>query len=90
MLTVRLTTIVVDDDGGKGGKGATPKRPHQAFLSVRDAATGLEVAYPFAVRESGKATLELVSMLVTVPMPKPMPMPIPLVGGALHCFVFAF
>lgn len=48
-LTVSLTT--------KEGEAA--KRPHQAFLLVREA-SGLEAPFPFSVRESGKATVQIV------------------------------
>lgn len=41
--------------------GSTGKKPHQAYLSLHDTVTGLEDAYPFAVKENGKAKLEIVS-----------------------------
>lgn len=37
----------------------TPKRPHQAFLLLTDPATGLDISYPFSVRENGKSRIEL-------------------------------
>ena len=40
--------------------GKTAKRPHQAFLNILDPQTGLETSFPFTVRESGKAKLDLV------------------------------
>jgi oligosaccharyltransferase complex subunit delta (ribophorin II) len=40
--------------------GKTAKRPHQAFLLLRDTDTGLDVSYPFSVKESGKAKVDLV------------------------------
>jgi oligosaccharyltransferase complex subunit delta (ribophorin II) len=41
-------------------EGKTAKRPHQAFLALQDKDTGLETSYPFTVKESGKAKVELV------------------------------
>ncbi|MCJ1258983.1 hypothetical protein MMC24_006817 [Lignoscripta atroalba] len=35
------------------------KRPHQAFLLVKDSTTGLETSYSFSVKESGKGKVEL-------------------------------
>lgn len=40
--------------------GKTAKRPHQAFLLLQDSSKKLDVSYPFSVKESGKAKLELV------------------------------
>ncbi|MCJ1367303.1 hypothetical protein MMC16_006435 [Acarospora aff. strigata] len=37
----------------------TPKRPHQAFLNIKDVETGLETSYPLSVKESGKGKVEL-------------------------------
>jgi oligosaccharyltransferase complex subunit delta (ribophorin II) len=37
-----------------------PKRPHQAFLTVTDAASGLEEAFPFSLKENGKGKIEVV------------------------------
>ncbi|KAI1612051.1 dolichyl-diphosphooligosaccharide-protein glycosyltransferase [Exophiala viscosa] len=39
--------------------GKTAKRPHQAFLLLQDSSKKLDVSYPFSVKESGKAKLEL-------------------------------
>lgn len=41
-----------------------PARPHQAFLLIRDQDTGLETTFPFSVKESGKAKVELVRPLI--------------------------
>jgi hypothetical protein len=41
-------------------EGKSAKRPHQAFLSLHDPATGLETSFPFSVKESGKAKVDLV------------------------------
>ncbi|PQE15805.1 oligosaccharyltransferase subunit ribophorin ii protein [Rutstroemia sp. NJR-2017a BBW] len=35
-----------------------PKRPHQAFLLLRDQDTGLETTFPFTTKESGKGKVE--------------------------------
>jgi oligosaccharyltransferase complex subunit delta (ribophorin II) len=43
--------------------GKTAKRPHQAFLLLKDTDTGLDISYPFSVKESGKAKVELVCYL---------------------------
>ncbi|KAL1297875.1 hypothetical protein AAFC00_006397 [Neodothiora populina] len=40
-------------------EGGTPKRPHQAFLSIREPKTGLEESFPFIVKESGKGKVEV-------------------------------
>jgi len=39
--------------------GKTASRPHQTFLNLRDATSGLETSYAFSVKDSGKAKLEL-------------------------------
>ncbi|KAK6380238.1 uncharacterized protein PV06_05607 [Exophiala oligosperma] len=39
--------------------GKTTKRPHQAFLLVQDSSKKLDISYPFSIKESGKAKLEL-------------------------------
>ncbi|KAI9797673.1 MAG: hypothetical protein M1833_005334 [Piccolia ochrophora] len=36
-----------------------PKRPHQAFLSIKDTQSGLETSYVFGVKDNGKAKTEL-------------------------------
>lgn len=41
-------------------EGSTAKRPHQAFLTLTDPATGLEDSYVLNVKDSGKAKVELV------------------------------
>jgi hypothetical protein len=43
----------------ENGKG---KRPHQAFLLLRDQDTGLETTFAFSSKESGKAKVDFVSM----------------------------
>jgi oligosaccharyltransferase complex subunit delta (ribophorin II) len=39
--------------------GSTAKRAHQAFLTLTDPTTTLEISYPFSVKDSGKAKLDL-------------------------------
>lgn len=41
-------------------EGRTQKRAHQTFLLLNDPETGLDIAYPFTVKENGKSRLELV------------------------------
>jgi hypothetical protein len=41
-------------------EGKTVKRPHQAFLLLRDADTGLDISYAFNVKDNGKAKVDLV------------------------------
>lgn len=48
-LKVVLTTL----------DGKTAKRPNQAFLLLKEVVTGLDISYPFSVRENGKAKVEL-------------------------------
>lgn len=40
--------------------GSSAKMPHQAFLLLKDTDTGLDYSYPFSVKDSGKAKVELV------------------------------
>lgn len=40
--------------------GKQARRPHQAFLLLKDPATGLDISYPFSVKESGKAKVDVV------------------------------
>jgi oligosaccharyltransferase complex subunit delta (ribophorin II) len=41
-------------------EGKTAKRPHQAFLLLRDVDTGLDISYAFNVKDNGKAKIDLV------------------------------
>ena len=41
-------------------EGKVSKRPHQAFLMVKDSQTSLETSYVFSVKESGKGKVEFV------------------------------
>lgn len=43
------------------------KRPHQAFLILRETTTGVEAPFPLTVKENGKATLEIVRPTLTYP-----------------------
>ncbi|KAJ5389635.1 uncharacterized protein N7496_000703 [Penicillium cataractarum] len=40
-------------------EGSSAKRPHQAFLLLKDTQSGLDVSYPFSVKENGKSRVEL-------------------------------
>lgn len=40
-------------------EGQTAKRAHQVFLLLKDPETGLDVSYPFGVKENGKAKVDL-------------------------------
>ncbi|KAJ5128828.1 hypothetical protein N7448_002541 [Penicillium atrosanguineum] len=40
-------------------EGSSAKRPHQAFLLLQDAHSGLDISYPFTVKENGKSRVEL-------------------------------
>ena len=40
-------------------EGKTAKRAHQAFLTLTDPSSNLDISYPFSVKESGKAKVDL-------------------------------
>ncbi|KAJ5778125.1 hypothetical protein N7520_001371 [Penicillium odoratum] len=40
-------------------EGSSAKRPQQAFLLLKDSQTGLDISYPFTVKENGKSRVEL-------------------------------
>ncbi|KAJ5173029.1 hypothetical protein N7492_005622 [Penicillium capsulatum] len=40
-------------------EGSSAKRPHQAFLLLKDSQTGLDISYPFTVKDNGKARVDL-------------------------------
>lgn len=42
-------------------EGRSAKRAHQVFLLLKDPETGLDVSYPFGVKENGKSKVDLVS-----------------------------
>jgi oligosaccharyltransferase complex subunit delta (ribophorin II) len=50
--TLRVTLTAQED--------SSPKRPDQAFLLLKDAQTGLDISYPFNVKDNGKSRVELV------------------------------
>lgn len=52
--TDTLKLILTATDNG------SPKRPHQAFLLLRDWSTKLETSFTFSMKESGKGKLEIV------------------------------
>lgn len=37
-----------------------PKRPHQAFLTVKDSKSDLDTSFAFQVKDTGKGKVELV------------------------------
>jgi oligosaccharyltransferase complex subunit delta (ribophorin II) len=41
-------------------EGRSAKRAHQVFLLLQDPKTGLDISYPFSVKENGKSRVELV------------------------------
>lgn len=45
-------------------EGRTAKRAHQTFLLLTDSDTGLNIAYPFNVKDNGKSRLDLVTRSV--------------------------
>ncbi|XWW95202.1 hypothetical protein V2A60_003156 [Cordyceps javanica] len=51
--TSTLKLSLTAEEGGKA------KRPHQAFLVLRETASGLEAPFPLTVKESGKGTVKL-------------------------------
>ncbi|KAF2141001.1 uncharacterized protein K452DRAFT_272777 [Aplosporella prunicola CBS 121167] len=51
--TDTLKIILTTTDGKKA------KRPHQAFLTLMDPATGLEDSFPFTIKDSGKGKVEV-------------------------------
>ncbi|QDS69028.1 hypothetical protein FKW77_009666 [Venturia effusa] len=61
-LTLRsgeaLKIILTVTNGGKG------RKPHQAFLTIADPTTGLEESYPFVVKDSGKAKVDLTHNII--------------------------
>jgi oligosaccharyltransferase complex subunit delta (ribophorin II) len=47
---------LVAKDNGKG------KRPHQAFVILKEEDSGLEAPFPLTVREDGRASVQIVSV----------------------------
>ncbi|KKA29980.1 hypothetical protein TD95_002985 [Thielaviopsis punctulata] len=58
-------SIVVSLTPALDGK---PDKPHQAMLMLRDAATGLEAPFGFAVRDSGKSVAKLTYADIPAPL----------------------
>ena len=57
-LKVSLTAT----DGGRA------KRPHQAFVVLREEDTGLEVSFPLSVKGNGKGAVEIVRSPLLSPL----------------------
>lgn len=56
-LTVSLTA----KDNGKA------KRPHQAFVLLKDQETGLEAPFPLTIRDTGKGNVKIVRVMICDP-----------------------
>lgn len=54
--TDALKIILTATEDGKA------KRPHQAFLLLRDQDTGLEMTFPFSMKDTGKGKVDFVSI----------------------------
>ncbi len=52
-----MNTLKLSLTAEEGGKA---KRPHQAFLVLRETASGLEAPFPLTIKESGKGSVKLV------------------------------
>ena len=53
--TDAVKILLTAKDNGKG------KRPHQAFLLLKDVETGLEAPFVLETKDTGKATVKIVS-----------------------------
>lgn len=53
-----LKLLLTTKEEGKG------KRPHQAFLVLREPTSGLEAPFPLTVKDNGKAVVEIVRLLL--------------------------
>lgn len=53
-----LKIILTTTEDGQG------KRPHQAFLLLRDPKSGLEATFPFSVKDTGKAKVDVVRIFL--------------------------
>lgn len=51
--TLKLLLTIQEDE--------VAARPHQAFLTLREIDSGLDISYPLNVKGNGKAVVELVS-----------------------------
>lgn len=54
--TDSLKILLTTKEGGKA------KRPHQAFLLVKDVKSNLDTSFAFQVKENGKGKVELVRL----------------------------
>jgi hypothetical protein len=45
-------------------EGGRAKRPHQAFLIIKETDTGLEAPFPLTLKDSGKGIVEIVCVAV--------------------------
>jgi oligosaccharyltransferase complex subunit delta (ribophorin II) len=59
--TDSLKIILTATEDGKG------KKPHQAFLLLRDHKSGLEASFPFSVKGTGRAKVDVVSVFSQFP-----------------------
>lgn len=57
--TATLRVSLTATENGK------PKRPHQAFLLLKETQTGLEAPFPLTMRETGKGTVDVVCAVLT-------------------------
>lgn len=48
-------------------EGSSAKQANQVFLLLQDPETGLDISYPFSVKNNGKSRLELVSSALAEP-----------------------
>lgn len=62
-------TLTVSLTAKESGKA---KRPHQAFLLLRDEETGLEAPFPLTVRDTGKGNVKIVRRIRCGPHPRPL------------------
>jgi oligosaccharyltransferase complex subunit delta (ribophorin II) len=62
--TDSLKIILTATEDGKG------KRPHQAFLLLREPKSGLEATYPLSVKDTGKAKVDIVRIPYQFPSPR--------------------
>lgn len=44
----------------KATEGGKAKRPHQAFVVLKEEDTGLEISFPLSVKDNGKGAVEIV------------------------------
>lgn len=64
--TDTLKISLTAKDNGQG------KRPHQAFVILKEKETGLEAPFPLTVKESGKAVASIVRQMETSRFRQPM------------------